>query len=140
MALVTHQQYLFTLTVVLLSLVMDPGHQRADRVNDSQVAVLGLFKVSGRGAMGREHDHGARRNLLNRLNGYRSLPFQFGNDIWIMDDLMFHVDWRTVAFETNLHYFDGAYHSSAKTPGSAENHFQDDSSGKFMLVSILRIP
>jgi hypothetical protein len=123
-----HQQYLFTLTAVLLGLVVDLGHQWTNSVDHPQAALFGLLKVLRRGPVGREHHPGAGRNLLNGFNGYRSLSFQFGDYVGVMDDLVLHVNGRPVPVKTDLHDLDSAHHTSAKTPGSAENHFQDSAS------------
>ena len=109
-----HQQYFLALAVVLLSFIVYPCHQRADRVDNPEAAFFGLLEVIRRRAVGGEHHQRSDRDLVQGINRDGPFSFQVGDDVGIMDDLVFHVDRRAVPLQANIYNLYGAHHPGAK--------------------------
>ena len=74
--------------------------------------------------MSGEDDDGALRDLINRLDGDRSLCLEVRNDVWVVDDFMLHVHRRAVPLKRDLDDIHGAHDPRTKTPWSGQKDLQ----------------
>ena len=109
------------LSDVALALVVDLGHQRAGRVEHRDVACGGLLLDRLCDAMGAEDRHRIGRHLGKVLDEARALGLQALDHMAVVDDLVAHVDRRTVFLQRALDDLDRAHDAGAKTSGLGEN-------------------
>ena len=99
---------------VALALVVDLGHQRAGGVEYRQAACGGFLFHAPRHAMGAEYGDGLRRDLGKVLDEDRPLVFQAFDHVFVVNDLMPHIDRRAILLERALDDFDRAHDARAK--------------------------
>ena len=97
---------------VALALVMHLGDQRTRRIEYRQIAPGGLALDLFRHAVGAEHRHRSRRNLLEAFDESRALRLQA---------LVADIDRRTVLFERAFDDLDRAHDAGAKSARLGEN-------------------
>ena len=120
---VSHQQDALALPVVLLGFIVDAGDQRADGVDDPQVAGGGAGEIVRGRAVGGEYHQGAFRGFVHILNGDGAFAFQLGHHIGVVDNLMLDIHRRPEPFQAQLHDLNGAHHAGAETAGRTEHYF-----------------
>ena len=99
---------------------MHLGHQRAGCVQMDHVAALCLRGDGFRYAMGGKNHRRALRHLVQFLDENRSLLAQRVDNVFIMDDLVAHVDGRPEFFQCLFDDVDGAVDAGAKTTRTGE--------------------
>ena len=109
--------------VVALRAVVHLEHQRAARVEDLQVALLGVGVDMFCYPVGGEYDDRAFGNLVNLVNEYDAFLPEGIDDELVVHDLMAHVDGGGEFFESLLDYVDGTVDSGAEPAGGGEYDF-----------------
>ena len=87
--------------------------ERARRVEDREVAPLGVRVDLGRDAVRRQDHHGALRHLGLLVDEDRPLGLEVANDVEVVDDLLADVYGLTVGLEGPLDRLDGALDAGA---------------------------
>ena len=77
-----------------LRLVVDLGHERADRVDDEPVVLAGRGHDLGRRAVGREHERRARRDVVDVVDEDHAEAAEPVDHEAVVDDLVVAVDGR----------------------------------------------
>ena len=67
-----------------------------------------------------EDDDGALRHVVEVIDGDGASCFQVGDDVRVVDDLVFDVDGRAVAPEGAFDDFDGPHNAGAEASGAAQ--------------------
>ena len=94
---------------------MDLGHQGAGGIEDRQSAGRGfLFDAPG-DAMGAEHRHGQGRHFGQVFDEDSTLVFEAFYDVFVMDDLMTHIDRGAVLLQRALDDLDRTHHAGTKS-------------------------
>jgi hypothetical protein len=73
----------------------------------------------------REHQNRSRRRIHLVIDEDRASPLEFANNVRVVDDLLAHVDRRTVQGKRPLHRLDGAVDSGAVPPRRREQDSLD---------------
>jgi hypothetical protein len=125
MARVADQHDLAAAAVVDLGLAMHLGHQRAGGVEREQVAAGGGFGHRLGDAVGGE-DHGCLgvRDFVEFLDEDRALGLEALDHIAIVDDLVAHIDRRSIEGEGALDRIDRSHHAGAESARRAQQHLQ----------------
>ena len=109
------------LALVAHGLLVDLGDQRTGGVEIKQVARLGIGRHRFRHAVGGEDDGlGRLRHLIELLDEHRAHVAQALHHMRVVDDLVAHVDGRTVFLERQHDDLDGAVHAGAEAAGTAQ--------------------
>ncbi len=96
---------------------MDLGHQRAGGIEDRQ-ATCGRFLLHApRDAVGAEYGDGERRDFRQILNEDCTLIFQAFDDVFVVHDLVAHINRRPILFEGALDDFDRTHDPRTKSAG-----------------------
>ena len=98
------------------------GHERAGGVDHAKVAGFGVASHLRSDAVGREHDSGAFRHLVEFLHEHRAGRLQVVDDVAVVDDLTADVDGGTEPVDGSAYDVDGALHARAKRAGTGEHH------------------
>jgi hypothetical protein len=102
---------------VALALIMDLGHQRAGGVEDGQAA-HGGFLLHGPGdAVGAEYRDRKRRHFRQVLDEDGALVLQAFDHVFVVNDLMPHIDRRAIFLERALDDLDRTYNACTKSAG-----------------------
>ena len=103
------------------SLAVDLGHERAGRINGEEIALAGHLGNRLRHAVGRE-DHRRRSggNLIEVVDEYRALGAQGIDNVAVVDNLVAHIDRRSVNRQRAFHRVDGAHHAGTETTWRGE--------------------
>ncbi|MET3909642.1 hypothetical protein ABID59_003999 [Bradyrhizobium sp. S3.3.6] len=99
---------------VALPLVVNFRDQGAGGVQHRKVARGGLFLDAAGDAMGTEDGNSLRWNFGQFLDEDRAFVLQALDDVFVVHDLMAHVDRRAVFLQGPLHDLDRAHHTRAK--------------------------
>ena len=99
---------------IALALVVDLGDQRAGGIEHRQAARGGLFLDAAGHAMGAEHGDRLRRNFRQILDEDRALVLQAFDHVFVVHDLVAHIDRRAVFLQRALHDLDRAHDARAK--------------------------
>ena len=100
---------------IAFALIVHLGDQRTGGVENRELACRRLFLDAFGHAMGAEDGNRVRGNLGQVLDEMRPLGLQALHDVLIVDDLMAHVDRRTVLLQRALDDLDGTHDAGAKT-------------------------
>ncbi len=106
---------------VALALVVHLGDQRAGGVEDGQASGGGFFLDPAGDAMGAEHGDRIGRDLMQVLDEHRALGLQAFDHVFVMHDLMPHIDRRTVLLQRALDDLDGAHDAGAEPARLGQN-------------------
>jgi len=82
----------------------DEGTRRVDRI---QLPLASLCDDRVRDAVRAEYGYRPSRHCGKIIHKHRTSLLQIFNDVRIVDNLVEHIDGRTVRFERPLHDFDG---------------------------------
>jgi hypothetical protein len=110
----TDQDHRAALTDIALALVMNLGHQRAGGVDHRQIAIGRFALHAFRNAMRAEDRDCAVGNLRHVLDEPGALRFQRFDHVFVMDDLVTHIDRRAVFLQGALDDVDRPHHAGAK--------------------------
>jgi hypothetical protein len=94
---------------------MHPGYQGACRIDYAQPPSCRFDLDGSRHPMRAKNDQGAIRDIGQIIDENRTLTLQFGDNTSVMDDLVAHMDPRTVQAQCRLDNSDGPHNSSAET-------------------------
>jgi len=109
--------------VQLGHLDMHLGHQRAGGIKNAETASLG-FALNGLAhAVRAEHQGGASRHVIERLNENRSARLEVVDHMGVVHDLVAHVNGSTKLFERPFDDVDGAVDPRTKPPGLGQQDF-----------------
>ena len=97
-----------------LPLIVNLRDQRAGGVEHRKIARGGLLLDAAGHAVRAEHGHSLRRNLREFLDEDRALVLQALDDVFVVHDLVAHVDGRAVFLQGPFHDLDRTHHASAK--------------------------
>ena len=111
---------LVTVALVALGLVMHFGDERAGGVDDGQGAEFGFVFDLLRDAVGAENGDAAFRNFLDFADENHAFLAEGFDDPAVMDDLMPHINRRTVKLQRTFDDVDGAVHARAEPAGRGE--------------------
>ena len=116
------QQHVTAALVMDLRLAMDLGHQRAGRVDGEQVARLRLLRHRlGDAVGGEDHRPVAGRRFGEVLDEDDALGLERVDDMFVVDDLVPHIDRRAVDLERLLDHVDRAHDAGAEAARGAKN-------------------
>ena len=108
---------------IALALVVDLGHQGAGGVEDGQAAHGGfLFHGSG-DAMGAKDSDRERRHLRQILDKDCAFVLKAFDHVFIVDDLVPHIDRRAIFLERALDDLNRTYNACAKSAGLGQIYF-----------------
>jgi hypothetical protein len=102
---------------------MDLGHQRAGCIQNGQPTLGGLFFDAFGDPVGTEDGNRMRRNFRQILDKDRAFALQALDHVFVMDDLVAHIDRGAVFLQRALDDLDGTHDSGAKTTRLREKHF-----------------
>src|SRR5712691_2006822 len=102
---------------VALALIVDLGHQRAGGIEDRQAACGRFLLHAPRHAMGAEYGDGERRDFRQILDEDCALVLQAFDYVFVVHDLVAHIDRRTIFFEGALDDFDCTNDARTKSAG-----------------------
>ena len=108
---------------VALALVVDLGHQRAGGIEDRQAARCGFLLHAPRHAVGAEYGDGVRRHFRQVLDEDGAFVLQAFDHVFVVHDLMAHIDRRAILLERALDDLDRAHDACAKPAGLRKIHF-----------------
>ena len=111
--------------VVDFSLAMNLRHKRTGRVERDQIASRRLFRNGAGNSVRREnHRHVVIGNFTQLLDENRTFLAQTVDDIFVVHDLVSHIDWRPIDRERPLNRFNRTHHAGAESARRAEQDFQ----------------
>ena len=87
---------------------MDFGNQRTCRIDDWKAPQVRVISHFLRDAMSTEDGYRVIRYLMQFLHEYSAFSLQIFDDSFVVNDLMAHINRRTVFFERKLDDLDGA--------------------------------
>lgn len=107
-------------------LAMHLGDQRAGGVDGEELPPRRILRHGFRHAMGGEdHRRGAAgRHLVQFLDEDRALRLQPLDDVFVVYDLVPHIDRRAIDLERPLHRVDGAHDAGAEAARGAQENAQ----------------
>ena len=103
----THQQNLVTLTGKPLDLGVHLGHQRAGGVERREIQVFGALPDGWRDAVRGENEIGPARDLVGLVHKDHATFGELLHHMLVVDDLLAHVQGRTMLFQCLLDGLDG---------------------------------
>ena len=109
---------------IALALVMNLGHQRACRIDHRQAAVGGLALDVLRHAMRAEDRHRPVGNFGDVLDEARAFGLQGFDHVFVMDDLMPHIDRRAVFLQRALDDVDRPHDAGAEAARLGQHHIE----------------
>ena len=121
------QDQLAALTNIALALVVHLGDQRAGRVEHRKIARRGFLLDAFRDAMGREHRDGVWWDLGDLFDEHCALGLEAFHHVFVVHDLVAHVDRRAVFHQRALHDFNCAHHAGTETARLGQYHFHAQS-------------
>ena len=125
MAGMADEQDLTAALEVDLRLAVHLGDQRARRIDRVELAPSGLGRDRLRHAVrGEDHRLVGIRHLGELLDEDRALRFQPLDDVFVVHDLVAHVDRRAVEAQRLLHSIDRPHHAGAETARRTEKDAQ----------------
>jgi hypothetical protein len=108
---------------VPFALIVDLGDERAGGVEHRQRARGGLLLDAARHAMGAEHGDRERRNFRQILDENSAFVLQAFDHVFIVHDLVAHIDRRAVFLERTLDDLDGTHDARTKAAGLRQINF-----------------
>src|ERR1700690_2547878 len=108
---------------IALALVVDLGHPRAGGIEDRQPARRGFLLHAPRHAVGAEYGDGVRRHFGEILNEDRALVLEAFDHVFVVNDLVSHIDGRAIFFEGTLDNLDRTHDACAKPTGLRKIYF-----------------
>ena len=104
-----------------LELVVDLGDQRADRIDHHPPVGPGRGHHLGGRAVGRQHERGAGRHLVDVVDEDHALGAELVDHVPVVDDLVVAVDRRLEDPDHPGQGLDGLLHPGAEPLGSASS-------------------
>ena len=123
MAGVANEQNIVILLRKTHSLAVHLVHQRAGRVNRVQRALAGRSHHRGGHAVSREHGHGAFGDLVHLIHEDGTLLLEGLHHVAVVNNLLTHVDGRTIVLQGLLNGNHGAVNAGAVTTRSGQQDF-----------------
>src|SRR5580698_9849395 len=90
------------------------GDQRTGGVDYVQLAFLGLLADGRRDSMRAEDGASADGHFVELFDEYRPGIAQFIHDVFVVNDLLAHVDRRAIQIEGNFHHVDSPHYARAE--------------------------
>ncbi|MHC2193694.1 hypothetical protein ACVJF1_006327 [Bradyrhizobium diazoefficiens] len=100
---------------IALPLIVNFRDQGAGGIEHRKVARGGLFLDAAGDAMGAENGHRLRRNLGQLLDEDGALVLQALDHVFVVHDLVAHVDGRAELLQRPFHDLDRPHHARAET-------------------------
>jgi hypothetical protein len=124
MAGMADQHDLAAAAVVEDGLLVHLGDERADRVEEEQIAGGGALADVLRNTVGGEDDRPARiGNLVELVDENSAFRLQTLHDVAVVDDLVAHIDGGAITLQRLLDNLDGAVDPGAEAAGRAQEYF-----------------
>ncbi|MHC2390067.1 hypothetical protein ACVMFA_004551 [Bradyrhizobium liaoningense] len=108
---------------VALPLIVNLRDQGAGGIEHRKIARGGLFLDAAGDSMGAEDRHRFRGNLGEFLDEDRAFALQALDDVFVMHDLMAHVDRGAVFLQCPFHDLDRTHHARAEAARLRQIHF-----------------
>jgi hypothetical protein len=105
------------------------GDERAGRVDRVEAALRRALVDGWRDTVGREHERRAGRHVRLGLDEDRPALLQLPHHMGVVDDLLAHVDGRSVQGQRTFHRLDGAFDPSAISPRRCEQDSRNQTVG-----------
>jgi hypothetical protein len=102
---------------------VDLGDERTGGIEDRQAAHRGFLLDAPGDTVGAEDGDGVRRHFRQALDEDRALVLQAFDHVFVMDDLVAHINRRAILLERALDDLDGTHHARAKSAGLCQKHF-----------------
>ena len=123
MPLMADEDDLAPVSGIALAFLVDLGDQRAGGVDHRQAAPLGRVFDRLADAMGAEHGDRALRYLVDLVDEHGALVAQGLDDMFVVDDLVAHIDRRPVDFQGALDNRNRPLDAGAESPWCRKNDF-----------------
>ena len=127
------------LTDIALALVVNLGHQRAGGVDHRQTAVGGFALDAFRNAMRAEDRNRAVGNLGDVFDEPRALRLQQFDDVFVVDDLVAHIDRRAVFLQRALDDVDRPHHAGAEAARLGQHDIERTQLGPGSVVGLTQV-
>jgi hypothetical protein len=101
---------------------VDLGDQRAGCIEYRQAPACGFFLDAPRHPVGTEHGDGTRRYFRQVLDEYGAFVLQAFDHVFVVNDLVAHVDRRPVFLERALDDLDRTHDPGAKSARLCQIH------------------
>src|SRR5229473_2595288 len=121
MAGMADQDDLAALRGIALALAVHLGDERAGGIDHRQRAALGGLLDGARNAMGAEDGDAAGWDLVEFIDEMRALGAQPLDHVAVVDDLMAHIDRRTIFLERLFDDLDGPLDAGAEPSGLGQD-------------------
>ena len=99
------------------------GDQRASGVKDGKTSIFGLFLHRFADTVGREHQRGAWRHVIEFFNEDRAFGLEVVDHKGVVHDFMAYINRRAKLEQGPFHDFDGPVHARTKTTGLGQQDF-----------------
>ncbi len=107
---------------ILPALHVDLGDERAGGVEHIQAARLRVGFHRLRYTVRAENSDSAVRDFIELLDETRALAAQIVDNMPVVNDLMAHIDWRAMSFESAIDNLDRADHARTKAAGLSKDN------------------
>jgi hypothetical protein len=124
MALVTNHDDLQACIVMALRLDMDLAHKRASRIDKNHLAPRSLGRHSLRHTMRRKDNRAIIGAIFKFLDKNSAFGAQIVDNIFVVHNLVAHIDRRAPLIDCNLDNLDGAVDPRTKAARGGKNNFE----------------